>query len=374
MNLTKKNKKQIMGLIIFTGIVLWCVINYQLFVDLVLFVFKLLLPIIVGIAIAFIINVPMKKIELKIFKIHKRKHKKLIRMISMTLSFILIFGVIGLILFLVIPELISAVTTLSKNLPNGFEWVKVNLENLSKSYPEISEQIANLDYKNLVDGAFSSVGSIVNFLIIFLRGMVSRAVTLFIGLILSIYILADKENLAIRFKKILHAFFSDDIVAGVIKVVKLTNNSFTKFLTGQCLDAFLLGIIYFIFMSILRMPYALIISVLLTTTALIPFVGAFITLAVGTVLIAVTSPVKAIWYIILFFVLQQFDDNVMYPRIVGRSVGLPPLVALVSVVIGGSIFGFVGMIISVPLASILYSLFKEYVDSRIAKKSKKIGD
>lgn len=369
MNLTKKNKKAIMSLIIFTGVVLWCVLNYKLFVDLICFILKLILPIIVGVGIAFIINVPMKLIETKIFKIYKRKHKKFVRAVSLVLSYVLIFGLITLILFLVLPQVGSALTTLSKNLPDGFDWLKNNLEHLSKSYPELSDKISQLDYKQLIGDAFSSFGSILTIAIAFVKKTVSRAITFFVGLVLSIYILADKEGLATRSKRVLTALFNDNVVGQIIKIVKLTNESFSRFITGQCLDAFLLGIIFFICMSILKMPYALAISVLLSTTALIPFVGAFITLAAGAILIAVTDPIKALWYVVMFFALQFFDDNVMNPRVVGKHVGLPPLIALIAVVIGGSIFGFLGMIISVPLASIIYTLFKEFIDDRLSKKN-----
>ena len=156
----------------------------------------------------------------------------------------------------------------------------------------------------------------------------------------------------------------------IVKIVKLTNVTFTKFLTGQCLDACLTGFEFFIILSIIKIPYALILGVLFAVTALIPYIGAFITLVVGAVLVAVENPINALWYALAFFILQQFDDNFTYPKIVGKSVGLPPLWALVAVLLGGSVFGFVGMVISIPISSVLYTTLKEWVNYRIENKRK----
>ncbi len=371
MNLNKKNTKQIMLLISFAALMLWIVFNYKIFIDLISFLIKLLMPLIVGIAIAFIINVPMKQIERKIFKIEKRKHKKIIRVISLILSIILIFGIIGLILFLVIPEFIEAIINISKSVPKSYDFINDIINKINNLYPDIKGYLNNIDVKSIIDTSVNQAGNIVSALAGFLSTMISRLITFFIGFIISIYILLDKENLSRQTKKVLNAFFNGDVTNKVVRIVKLANTTFTSFLTGQCLDASLIGFLLFIILSIIKLPYALILGVLFAITALIPYVGAFITLLIGVVLIGVTNPMGALWYVIVFFVLQQFDDNFTYPRIVGGSVGLPALWALVAVLIGGSIFGFIGMIISIPLASILYSLFGEYVNDRIKKKSSK---
>ncbi len=368
MNLNKKNIKQIMFLISFSAIMLWVVFNYHLFIQLIGFIIKLLMPLIVGIAIAFIINVPMKQIERKIFKIAKRKHKKLIRVISLVISLVLIFGIIGLIMFLVIPEFIEAIVNISKNIPKSYDFINNIINKINIAYPDVKEYLKGIDIKKIVDSSINQAGSIVSMVATFLGAMISRIIIFFIGFIISIYILLDKENLARQTKKLLSAFFNEEITNNTIGIIKLANTTFTNFLTGQCLDASLIGFILFIILSIIKLPYALILGVLFAITALIPYVGAFITLLVGCVLIGVTNPIGVIWYVIIFFALQQFDDNFTYPRIVGGSVGLPALWALIAVLIGGSIFGFIGMIISIPIASILYSLLKEYVNDRLKRK------
>ena len=357
--MTKKLKKQLTELIIFAGIVLWCVFNYNLFFDFIKFVLKLAMPIIVGIAIAFIINVPMKQIERKIFNIDKRKHKKFIRLISLILSIVLIFGILGLILFLIIPEVIEAVGQISRNLPSNFNWVNDISNKAQELYPGFKDYIKNIDVKNILSTSGIHMGNIVMF---------------FLGFIIAIYILADKENLTRQTKKLLKAFMPLKASNEVVRIVKLTNVTFTKFLTGQCLDAALTGFEFFIILSIIKLPYALILGVLFAVTALIPYVGAFITLVIGALLVAVSNPMNALWYTIAFFALQQFDDNFTYPKIVGKQVGLPALWALVAVLIGGSIFGFIGMIISIPISSVLYTLLREYVNYKIEKKTNKTID
>lgn len=347
---------------------LWIVKNYTLFLDFVKFLINLLMPLIVGIAIAFVLNVPMKQIEKKIFKIDKRKHKKLIRILSLLISIILIFGVVGLILFLVIPEVIQAVVSIGKNIPDNIKWINSLIDKLTKIYPSAKGYIKDLDVKSIVNTTIGTTGTIVSIIVAFLSSAVSKLITFFFGFIVSIYILLDKESLAKSMKKIITAFASEKITDKIINVVKLSNVTFTSFLTGQFLDACLTGFEFFLILWLINIPYALILGVLFAITALIPYIGAFITLVVGIILVGVVNPINIIWYVVVFFLVQQFDDNFTYPRIVGGSVGLPPLWALLAVLIGGSLFGFVGMIISIPIVSILYSLLKDYVNNRLKSK------
>lgn len=368
--MTKKNLKQTLLLIVFAALMLWIVFNYKLFIDLVVFLINLLLPLIVGIAIAFIINVPMKLIERKIFKIEKRKHKKIIRAISLTLSIIIILGIVILLTFLVVPEFIEAIINIGKSIPNTSEWINDLINKTSELYPNIEKYVSDADIKNLISTSINSAGSVMSIVVVFLKNLITRIITFFIGFILAIYILADKEKLCRQTKKLLIAFLPEKTTNEIIKIVKLTNTTFTNFLTGQCLDAALMGLLIFIIMSIVNIPYALILGVLFAVTALIPYIGAFITLVIGIILIAVTNPIQAVWYVIIFFVVQQIDENITYPRIVGGSVGIPALWALVAVLIGGSIFGFLGMIISIPIFSILYTLLRDYANKKIENKNK----
>lgn len=373
MKIDKKTKREIIELIIIFGIVLWCVFNYKLFFDFIGFIFKLIMPLIVGVGIAFVINVPMKAIERKLFKVDKRKNKKLIRLLSLLISIVLIVGIFGLIFFLIIPEFIDAVNNLLKNLPSNLDFINDMKDKAMDVYPGLKDYIKGIDTNMLMTHTVGNAGNIISIIIGFITGMAHKIITGFFGLIFAIYILADKENLMRQGKKILRAFFPEIVVEKTRKIIKLANSTFANFLTGQCLDAALTGFEFFIILSIIKVPYALILGVLFAITALIPFIGAFITLVIGAALVAVTNPSNVLWYVIAFFALQQFDDNVTYPRIVGKAVGLPPIIALVAVLLGGTIFGFLGMIISIPLASVLYTLAKELVNYKIEMKNKKVG-
>lgn len=367
MNLSK-DKKTIIELIVVSGIVLWAVFNYNLFFEFIGYGIKLIMPVIVGIAIAFIINVPMKAIENKVFKVQKRKHKKLIRIISLLISVVFILGVIGLILFLIIPEVVEAFIMLAKSVPQNIEWVNKLISKIDDIYPDLSSYLGNIDPANLVEMFLGNANQIISNVVSFMQSTFSKLVTGFFGFIISIYILIDKENLVRQFKKIITAFLDDKKTGYIIKVFKLTNETFSKFLTGQCMDAALTGFEFFIVLSLIKVPYALILGVLFAITALIPYIGAFITLVVGIILTSVISPIYAVWYTIVFFIVQQFDDNFTYPKIVGGKVGLPAIWALIAVLIGGALSGFVGMIISIPVASIIYTLFKEWINNRIENK------
>lgn len=367
MKLNKENMKKIMLLIAFSALMYFIVNNYKLFLDLVEFVLKAILPLILGVGISFIINVPMKQIENNIFNVRKRKKKRLIRVLSLLISIILLLGIVVLLMFLIIPEVLEALTNIGKSIPNASKFITDLIKRLDGISPFLSEKLISLDYRNILSSNLT-FNNIITTGISFLSGLVSKIIVFFIGFIISIYILIDKENLARQTKKILKAFFSDKIVSNVIKVIKLANYTFTKFLTGQFLDAMLTGFIFFIVLSIFKVPYALILGVLFSFTALIPYIGAFITLVVGILLILVSSPIKAIWYVVIFFLVQQFDDNFTYPKIVGGKVGLPALWSLLAVLVGGALFGVIGMIISIPTASIFYGVLKDYINERLEKR------
>lgn len=367
MNINKKNFKQILLIITFCAFMLWVVFNYKLFIDFISNLINLFTPVFVAIVIAFIINIPLRQIENKIFKISKRKNKKFIRAISLIMSVLFIVGIIGLILFLIIPELIEAMISIANSLPEGYEFINKFIEKLYGKYPELKSYMGMVNYNSLLGENAIAISSIVTLIVTFLKGLVSKVIMFFISFVIGIYILIDKETILRQTKKALKAFTSDKITNNVIKISKLINTTFTNFLAGQCLDASIIGFLLFIVLSILKLPYALTLGVLFAVTALIPYVGAFITLFVGALLIGVVNPIGAVWYVITFFVLQQIDENFTYPKIVGSAVNLPPLWALLAVLLGGSMFGFIGMLISIPIVSILYKILSDYINNKVSK-------
>ena len=189
-----------------------------------------------------------------------------------------------------------------------------------------------------------------------------------ISIIFACYILLQREALARQFKKVLYAFLSKEKAEYVLYIGRLSYKTFSNFINGQCIDAIILGIMFFISMSVLKLPYALLIGVLISVTALIPIVGAFIGCIIGAFLIFVQSPMQAIIFIALFLVLQQIEGNLIYPKVVGNSVGLPSIWVLLSITVGGGLMGVIGMLISVPLISVVYNLFKEWINNKLKEK------
>ena len=199
-------------------------------------------------------------------------------------------------------------------------------------------------------------------------GVVSGVSTFVIGLIFSFYLLMQKEKLARQGRQVLYALLPERKADHALDILRLASRTFSSFLSGQCLEAVILGTLFVIAMTIFRMPYALLVGVLIALTALIPFVGAFIGCAVGAILIAITDPWKALMFIVLFLVLQQIEGNLIYPHVVGSSVGLPSIWVLAAVTLGGNLMGIVGMLFFIPLCSVLYALFRGYVQKRLVEK------
>ena len=201
-----------------------------------------------------------------------------------------------------------------------------------------------------------------------LSGTLGNMLNLFIGLIFAIYVLAQKEKLKRQTKNLLQAYLKQPVSETVWKVGKLTSITFQKFISGQCLEACILGTMFFITMSIFQIPYALLISVLIAVTSLIPIWGAFIGCIIGCFLIAVVDPMRALGFLIMFLIIQQIEGNLIYPHVVGGSIGLPSIWVLAAVTVGGKLYGIVGMIFFIPICSVLYTLLKENVRYRLRKK------
>jgi len=199
-------------------------------------------------------------------------------------------------------------------------------------------------------------------------GVISGVTTFVIALIFSFYLLVQKEKLGRQGKQVLYALLPEKKADRTLEILRLTNRTFSNFLSGQCLEAVILGALFVVAMSVFRMPYALLIGMLIALTALIPIVGAFIGCVVGAFLIAIVSPVKALIFVVMFLVLQQLEGNLIYPHVVGSSVGLPSIWVLAAVTLGGSLMGITGILLFIPLCSVLYALFRSYVKQRLVEK------
>lgn len=338
----------------------------------------LIMPFIVGGVIAFIFNVPMKAFEKGLNRLFdkkcKNKHTALIRVLAYMITLIAILAVIAGVLFVVVPELVNTIADLIGQVPtavnNLINWLQIKLAD----YPEYEEKLSSIsiNWDSVLSGimSFLSIGTkgIINGGIGAISGFFSVMTNFFIGFVFSVYVLFQKEKLTAQCKKLMYVCIPEKKVDRIIEVLRLTNTTFSNFLSGQCLEACILGTMFVITLTILRMPYALLIGIIIAVSALIPIVGAFIGCAVGVILIMMTSPVKALIFIVVFLVLQQIEGNLIYPHVVGSSVGLPGIWVLVAVTIGGNLFGIMGMLTFIPISSVCYALLRTYVNRKVEEK------
>ena len=373
MEQSKQQFKNTLKLLTF-GILLYCLIqNYRIVFHAIGTILNLLSPFLIGGVIAFIINVPMRAIERRLL-INCRKFDKFRRVCAYLLTLILIIGIFALALFVIIPEIGNTIMIIIAQVPGAFanfqKWiyeitadipnVQSYLNDLDLDWAKISSHAVNIiktASTTLISSSFSIVSSLIG-----------GVTTFVISFTFSIYLVFQKEKLASQLKQILYALCKDKIADYLIHVGRLSNNIFSSFLSGQCIEAVILGTMFFCVLSILQLPYALLIGVVIAITALIPIFGAFIGCAVGVFLIVMVNPIQALWFVIIFLILQQIEGNLIYPHVVGGSIGLPSIWVLAAVSLGCSLFGIAGILLFIPLCSVLYSLLRSFVKNRLRQK------
>ena len=378
MNFDDKSMKQLRRLILFTIVILIALWNYAIIFGWIRFAFGIIFPFLLGGAIAFVLNVPMNFLEEKIFhnKYLKEKKavKKLARPVSLILTIAIVIGVVVLVMFIVIPELTETVLSLGRTIRTFIPDAQRFLEDLFKDNSEISRWLAgmNLNVDQIVNRAMSffqnGAGDVLNSTFLAIGSIVSGVTTFVIAFVFACYVLLQKEKLRVQVIKVMYAFMPEKRVESCLEVCTLTAKSFSSFLTGQCVEALILGIMFFIVMTVINMPYTLLVAVLIAFTALIPIFGAFIGCVIGAFLILMVDPLKALIFVIVFLVLQQIEGNLIYPKVVGASVGLPSIWVLAAVTIGGNVMGVVGMLIFIPIVSVVYTLFRTSVYKRLKSK------
>ncbi|MBO5523941.1 MAG: AI-2E family transporter [Roseburia sp.] len=377
MELSKQTKKHLMQILAF-AILLYCGIeHFDVVIEAVRFVLGIIMPFLIGGAIAFIFNVPMKKIEKHLFPKNK-KLAKLRRPAAYFLTLLAVIGVIVLALVVVIPELGNTISMLMAQIPVAFDTAAEWINDMLKEYPALEPAVEelNIDWASVSSSVVTflqSVGSgLVSSGVGFFSGLISGVATFVIAFVFSIYILFQKEKLQRQVKQVLYALLPKKATEKIISVATLSDQIFSNFLSGQCLEAVILGTMFVISMSILRMPYAMLTGIVIAITALIPIFGAFIGCVVGMLLIVMVNPIQAVWFLILFLVLQQIEGNLIYPHVVGGSVGLPSIWVLAAVTIGGNLFGIGGILLFIPLCSVLYALFRDFVKQRLKQRDIKV--
>lgn len=410
MQLDKENIKKIVGIISFAILLNWGLKNTEMLGRLLKLGIGLLLPFLVGGLLAFIINVPMRFLERKLFdEPYQKKYAgkcfagkktslpvakqpetptakqqlpvwyRAKRPLSLILSLLMVVGIIFVGAFLIVPELansINMVANSAKSFPTQLhKWSQQLMEWMPQAAQWLEEMTTSMDIdwrKTITDIAGflqNGAGNVLNTTFNVAASIFSGIVTGFLAIVFSFYLLMNKEKLGSQVKQILYACMRESHADYLIRVGAMANRTFSKFLSGQCIEAVILGALFFVSMTILRFPYALMISVLIAFTALIPVFGAFIGCVVGAFLILLVDPLRALWFIVLFLCLQQLEGNLIYPRVVGSSVGLPAIWVLVAVTLGGSMMGVLGMLIYIPLFSVLYSLIREAVQKRLNTKN-----
>ena len=376
MEKSKGGFKKVFLFILGIIIIYWAINNITIIGNVFSRIADILFPFILGGCIAFILNIPMSFLERKFLseknkndkKKKTNKNKTLIKIISMILSILVIAIILTLIIKLIVPELINIVNLLIYNIPyyteeltniiqNNGEEIQGVLADMNITPERIkTELISNLS--NILTSSISIVGSII-----------TTVTNFIVAIIFAIYILMNKEKLQEQIKKLLYAYLSKDWADKVVNIGSTAKAIFSSFFTVQCLEATILGTLCIIGMLILKIPYAVPIGVLIGVTALVPIIGAFIGIIIGAILILSVAPFKVITFVIFVLILQQIEGNLIYPKVVGDSVGLPGIWVLVAVSVGGKLFGIVGMLVGVPIASVIYTLIKKDVDKKLKDKN-----
>lgn len=415
MKLDKENTKQIIKIVVIAIVLLVALLNIEPVWNVCKTFFSILSPFICGLAIAFILNIFMRFYEEKLFKTKKKRknnskeitqseknnqsnnimtkasnnvinktnlekenkqnkdNKNGKRVVSIALSIITIVAVVTIIMLLIIPQFVEIIKNLIINMPTYLESLKDWAIDLTQRVPEINNFIQNIqiDTEALKNGLMNISKGVLDVTINQVSGLVSGIVNFFIAIVFAVYILANKEGLKVQAKEFIYARIPEERADYILKVSRLARDSFRSFLTGQAKEAVILGVLCTLGMLILGIPYAGPVGALTALTAFIPIVGAFIGGFVGAVLIVAIDPIKALIFIIFIIVLQQIEGNLIYPHVVGKNIGLPSIWVLVAITIGGSLFGIMGMVIGLPILSIIYAIVTENTNKKLQEKGLK---
>lgn len=335
-------------------------------------------PLIFGLAIAYVLNILMKKIEKIYFP--NSKNKIIVesrRSVSILLSILLITGIIVIVALIVIPEFVRAVSVIIAAIPEALENVKAFITANNNNYEVIGKGLATLQIDidgiigNIMTAASVVLKNLLNSILVFMGSFTSGLMNFLIALVFAIYVLACKEKLSMQIRKIMNAFLKSKTIGKLNYIFDVTNEAFSNFIVGQCMEAVIIGVLCTIGMIIFRFPYAVTVGVFISVTALIPVVGAYLGAALGAFMILTVSPLKALLFLVFITILQQLENNLIYPKVVGSSIGLPGIWVFAAITIGGGLGGILGMLLSVPVAAAIYKLFTDKVNNCIKEQEAK---
>ena len=338
-------------------------------------VWNLISPFVVGAGIAFVFNVPMRAIERQLADIRRAGFR---RLLSIVLTILCLVLIIMFVFELLIPQIRLTVASLSQTIPVFIEGLAAKLMVMMQDHPELRAwiqealKLESLDWNTILTetlGFLSNQMSTVMGGAVSVIGSVTGAIiNMVVSIAFAIYCLSRKEILSRQGRRLLYSFLSENHADQVIRVLRLTNSTFSNFISGQCLEACILGCLFAVAMAIFKMPYISLVSVVIGVTALIPVVGAFVGCILGAFFILVNNPIQALTFVIMFLVIQQLENNLIYPRVVGTSIGLPGMWVLVAVSVGGDLMGVGGMLLMIPVTSVIYALLREFTDKRLAER------
>lgn len=330
-------------------------------------------PFVFGGVLAFVLNVPMRAIENNLLK--KIKNNTFKRVLAVVITFFAMLLVVGLVFWLLIPQIIKTINSLVPSLYTFFTNAQKFVYNFLGERPELMDWLTtNTDFENikwdtlLKDGLAvfgNSVSAIISGAVSALSSIFSGVFDALVATVFSVYCLFQKETLARQGRKLLYAFVKEQTADKIVRVMRLTNSTFSNFLSGQCVEVCILGAMFAVCMAIFRMPYIPLISVVIAVTAFIPIVGAWVGCVLGAFLILVVNPMLAVWFVVMFLIIQQIENNMIYPRVVGTSVGLSGMWVLVAVSVGGELMGVAGMFLMIPVASVIYTLVRELTNKKL---------
>ncbi len=334
----------------------------------------LALPLVIGFVLAFVLNVPMSGFERWLVKLLGEKNKKLARLLSLLLTLVCVILVVVLVCTLVIPELVSSGKSLYelvlRRWPNWVAGVESFLVTNGFDTAWFTQRFANLDIQKIVGEVLSSTGSVISSAFSIFSSAISSVSTIAIGVVLSVYTLLCKDELSRGATRLMRAFLRDGVTDYVLHVSRLINRTYSKFMSGQCVEACILGSLIFVAFSIAGIPYASITGVLTAVCAFIPYVGAFLSCFIGALLVLLAEPGKLILCVVLYLAVQFVENQFIYPHVVGTSVGLGAMWTLIAVILGGKLMGLLGMIFFIPLLAVVMSLVREQTDKALEKKEK----
>lgn len=376
MEINKKTLRNVFLVAVSCIVLYWCLHETERARSVISWFSGIVAPFVLGAGLAFIINVPMRSIEGMLRGV---KNENLRRILALVLTLLAVVLVLTLVFQLLIPQVAETAEAVAAKVPGFIVKTQTVITDFLNDNPELMQWVMeNTDFASLdiagiaqkvLDVVGSSVSAVVSGAFVAITDIAGAIFNAVIGVVFAIYCLFRKEILARQGRRLLYAFVPEKVSDKVVEILRLTNSTFSNFLSGQCLEVLILGCMFAVSMAIFGMPYIPLVSVLVAVTAFIPLVGAFVGCALGALFILVNDPMQAVWFVIMFLVLQQIENNLIYPRVVGTSIGLPGMWVLVAVAFGGELMGVAGMFLMIPLTSVVYTLLRELTNYLLSGKN-----